>query len=158
MKRLHIHISVDAIEPSTAFYSALFGADPTVVKDDYVKWEIEDPHINLAISDREGFETGINHVGIQAGSEAELEDLHARLDAAEIASAPEKDAHCCYANGNKHWTKDPSNVIWEMFHTLSDAPTYGDDSGPDMSKPQEAKLSGAKPAFSGPPSVGLSCC
>ena len=35
MKRLHVHVSVADLERSTAFYSTLLGAAPSVAKDDY---------------------------------------------------------------------------------------------------------------------------
>jgi catechol 2,3-dioxygenase-like lactoylglutathione lyase family enzyme len=38
MKRLHVHVSVDDLAGSIRFYSALFGAGPTVAKPDYAKW------------------------------------------------------------------------------------------------------------------------
>jgi hypothetical protein len=34
MKRLHVHVSVDDLAASTRFISTLFGAAPTVIKDD----------------------------------------------------------------------------------------------------------------------------
>ena len=48
MKRLHVHVSVDDLAQSTRFYSTLFAAEPTVVKDDYVKWMLDDPRVNFA--------------------------------------------------------------------------------------------------------------
>lgn len=130
MNRLHIHVSVETLEPSIAFYSALFGQQPTVLKDDYAKWEVDDPRVNFAISDRAANKPGVNHLGIQAESAEELDRLHERLGKADIASAPEEAAHCCYATGNKHWTQDPSAIVWEMFHTMSEAQTYGEDNAP----------------------------
>ncbi len=43
MKRLHVHVAVDNISTSIGFYSALFAAQPSVVKDDYAKWMLDDP-------------------------------------------------------------------------------------------------------------------
>ena len=130
MKRLHIHVSVAEINPAVAFYSSLFGKDPSVSKPDYAKWEVDDPLVNFAISERTGAAPGVNHLGIQAGRAEELAELEERLAKADIASAPEAEAHCCYAKGNKHWTSDPSNVVWEMFHTMEGATTYGEDNAP----------------------------
>jgi hypothetical protein len=50
MKRLHVHVSVEDLTRSIQFYSALFAAEPTVTKDDYAKWILEDPRVNFAIS------------------------------------------------------------------------------------------------------------
>ena len=52
MKRLHVHVSVEDIPHSIAFYSALFAAKPSVVKTDYAKWMLDDPRVNFAISTR----------------------------------------------------------------------------------------------------------
>ena len=52
MKRMHVHVSVANIENAVGFYSALFAAKPTVVKDDYAKWMLDDPRMNFAISTR----------------------------------------------------------------------------------------------------------
>ena len=83
MKRLHVHVSVDDMAQSTRFYSTLFAAEPTVVKDDYVKWMLDDPRVNFAISTRPGRTAGISHLGIQAEDEAELAEVYDRLARAE---------------------------------------------------------------------------
>jgi hypothetical protein len=50
MKRFHVHVAVDDLKQSIGFYSALFAAEPTVVKPDYAKWMLDDPRVNFAIS------------------------------------------------------------------------------------------------------------
>ncbi len=67
MTRFHVHLGVADLEQSIRFYSDLFGAPPSVRKDDYAKWMIEDPRGNFATSTRGG-ELGINHLGLQADS------------------------------------------------------------------------------------------
>ena len=52
MKRIHIHLAVTDLKASIGFYSALFAAEPTVVKSDYAKWMLGDPRVNFAISQR----------------------------------------------------------------------------------------------------------
>ena len=49
MKRMHVHIGVDNLDQSVRFYSALFAAEPTVLKPDYAKWMLDDPRVNLEI-------------------------------------------------------------------------------------------------------------
>jgi catechol 2,3-dioxygenase-like lactoylglutathione lyase family enzyme len=71
MKRLHIHVAVDDLDTAIGFYSTLFASEPDVVKPDYAKWMLDDPRVNFAISHR-GAKTGLNHLGIQVESEAEL--------------------------------------------------------------------------------------
>jgi catechol 2,3-dioxygenase-like lactoylglutathione lyase family enzyme len=48
MKRMHIHVAVDDIRQSVGFYSALFAAEPSVVKADYAKWMLDDARVNFA--------------------------------------------------------------------------------------------------------------
>src|SRR5271165_6886127 len=79
MKRLHVHIAVDDLERSIEFYSTLFGAVPTVHEYDYAKWMLDDPKVNLAISQHAGRPSGVDHLGIQVESDAELRALALRL-------------------------------------------------------------------------------
>lgn len=129
MKRLHVHIAVDDLAASIGFYSALFDAKPSVAKPDYAKWMLEDPNVNLAISQR-GSTAGIDHLGIQVESDAELRELAGRLKAAGEQTRDQEDATCCYAQSNKSWVNDPSGVRWETFFTFGDATTYGEDEPP----------------------------
>ena len=78
MKRLHVHVAVNDIPQSIGFYSALFAAQPTVVKSDYAKWMLDDPRVNFAISTR-GREPGLDHLGIQVEDAGELNEVYARL-------------------------------------------------------------------------------
>ena len=144
MKRLHVHISVDDLDASKRFYAAMFDQPPSVEKDDYAKWDLDDPSVNLAISQRGARAAGLNHLGIQAETEIELAELQTRLQSAEVAMLDEKDAHCCYAHGNKHWTTDPSDLVWEMFHTMETAKTYGDDFAPETVTPASPRPKNAR--------------
>lgn len=130
MKRMHIHIAVNEMADSIAFYSTIFGEIPTVERDDYAKWEVDEPAINFAISNR-GHTSGINHLGIQVESEAELKEIADRLDEAEITSSTQQGASCCYAHSNKHWAMDPQGIAWESFHTLGDIAIFGEDTKSD---------------------------
>jgi len=149
MKRLHLHVKTHDLPAATRFYSALFDMPPTVEKDDYVKWMVEDPRINFAVSPTKINKPGINHVGIQVESDEELAEMKTRLENADLASRPEMGTNCCYANSNKHWTLDPQNVVWEMFHTMGEAKVYGNDHG--MSEKLVEAFEGAEE-----PKVG--CC
>ena len=78
MKRLHVHVAVDDLQHSIGFYSALFAAQPSVIKSDYAKWMLDDPRVNFAISAR-GRTAGLDHLGIQVEDKAELNEVYARL-------------------------------------------------------------------------------
>ena len=126
MKRLHVHVAVHDLQQSIRFYSTLFAAQPTVTKEDYAKWQLDDPRVNFAVSTR-GKKAGLDHLGIQAENEAELEEIGTRLAQADVALTPQKGASCCYAKSDKYWTLDPQGIAWESFHTLDSVPVYGED-------------------------------
>jgi catechol-2,3-dioxygenase len=125
MKRMHLHISVEDLGSSIAFYNTLFGTTPAVQKPDYAKWMLNDPLVNFAISQR-GAKIGLDHVGIQVDSDEELAEIKSRLDAADMSITTQKGTTCCYAKSNKHWVQDPSGIAWETYHTLDNAPTFND--------------------------------
>ena len=67
MSRLHLHVSVSDLDQAVGFYSTLFNARPSVIKDDYAKWSLDDPSVNFAISAR-ARAAGVDHIGIQVDS------------------------------------------------------------------------------------------
>ena len=150
MKRFHVHVAVNDLSKSIAFYSAMFGEQPGVVKPDYAKWMLEDPRINFAISNR-GQAPGVNHLGLQAEDDAELEAIHANLQKADTSVLSEKGAHCCYAKSDKYWVTDPQGIAWESFRSLGSIPLFAG---------AEAELSAAEqPASCGSGEVSAaSCC
>ena len=131
MKRFHVNVSVSDLADSVRFYNALFGEEPTVLKDDYAKWMLEDPRVNFAIS-QSSRSSGVNHVGLQVDSKDELAEVQARLDAAEEETFKQADANCCYAQSSKTWARDPDNVAWETFVTHGSITHYGNDNVPGM--------------------------
>ena len=126
MKRLHVHVGVEELDRSIAFYSSLFGAEPSLVKPDYAKWMLDDPRVNFAISAGQHPAKGIQHLGVQAESIGELGEVYGRLKSAERPVLEEGRTTCCYAKSEKSWIADPDGVVWEAFFTDGQATTYGD--------------------------------
>lgn len=126
MKRLHLHVSVPDLAAAVRFYETLFDAPPNVVKADYAKWMLDDPKVNFAISAR-GHAVGVDHVGVQTDSAAELAELAGRLKAAGADTFDQSAASCCYAVSDKSWVTDPAGVRWETFFTHGEATAYGED-------------------------------
>lgn len=126
MKRFHVHVGVADLNASVAFYSGLFGSAPTVMKDDYAKWMLDDPRINFAISQKDGAAKGIEHLGLQVEDQAELTEVYGRLKTAKGPVLEEGATTCCYARSEKSWIADPDGVVWEAFLTTGDSTVYGD--------------------------------
>jgi hypothetical protein len=158
MKRLHVHVAVDDLAVSTRFYSALFAAEPSVVKPDYAKWMLEDPRVNFSISMR-GRAAGLDHLGIQVEDAAELQEVYGRLKAAERPVYEEGATTCCYAKSEKSWIADPSGLAWETFLTSGESTVYGDSVDLEAVKaPSSSRCAPAPVATPVAKASKASCC
>lgn len=131
MKRMHLHISVNNLQQAISFYSELFDAQPSVTKEDYAKWMLDDPYINFAVS-TQGKTLGLDHLGIQVEEEGELNSLRERLKKADLTLFSEGETVCCYAKSDKSWLEDPAGIAWEAYHTMGEANYFKED---DNTKP-----------------------
>jgi catechol 2,3-dioxygenase-like lactoylglutathione lyase family enzyme len=161
LRRFHVNLSVNDLSESIRFYTALFAMEPTVRKEDYAKWMLEDPRINFAIAQR-GQASGVNHLGFQVDSAEELTAMRAQLRRADQALIEQTGAACCYANSDKYWITDPEGIAWETFHTLNAIPIYGAD--PDIA-PETGACCAPLTAIANDPcgepevaSAGRACC
>lgn len=134
MKRLHVNLAVSNLDRSIDFYSTLFGAAPSVVKSDYAKWMLDDPRVNFAITAR-GHAPGVDHLGIQVETEAELAEVQRRLNAADGPVRDQGAVTCCYAQSEKSWITDPQGVSWEAFLTSGASETFGDETEKPVAAP-----------------------
>ena len=158
MKRFHVHVSVNDLAQSVRFYSKIFGAAPTVEKDDYAKWMLDDPRINFAISER-GDKPGVNHLGLQVDAAEELAALRQQIAAAEIAAEDEPAAECCYARSDKYWIQDPQGIAWEAFHSQGTIELYdGSACGVDAACGTAAGGCCADDKASRPAAPARACC
>jgi catechol 2,3-dioxygenase-like lactoylglutathione lyase family enzyme len=155
MKRLHVHVAVSDLPRSIGFYSALFAAQPSVVKPDYAKWMLDDPRVNFAISTR-GREPGLDHLGIQVENPGELNEVYARLREAGGTVIEQGQTACCYAKSEKSWIDDPAGISWETFLTSEGSTNYGD------SFDRDARIAHQKaccvPQSAPAPKTASACC
>lgn len=158
MKRLHMHVGVADLDKSIAFYTTLFGAEPTTVKPDYAKWMLEDPRVNFAISMRDGAVKGIEHVGLQVEDAAELAQVYDRLKAADRPVIEEGATTCCYAKSEKSWIADPDGVMWEAFLTQGESTTYGTSPELEQLASQSAASGACCTPQAAPAPAKTSCC
>ena len=158
MKRMHIHVAVEDIPRSVHFYSAMFAAQPTIVKDDYAKWMLDDPRVNFAISTH-GAKPGLDHLGIQVESESELHEVYGRLRNADAPVLEEGETTCCYAQSEKSWIADPQGISWETFLTTGESTTYGNSRSAGVeSVPTAGAAAQSCCAPSIKPAAATACC
>ena len=120
MKRFHVHLVVDDLDESIAFYNKLFDTPPSRVESDYAKWMVDEPPVNFAISSNEG-RAGIHHLGIEVDSADALGTLAVSASRAASGAVQENaGASCCYSVSDKHWVADPQGVLWEHFRSLEE--------------------------------------
>ena len=157
MNRLHVHVGVKDLDQSVRFYSTLFAAEPTVRKDDYAKWMIDDPRVNFAVSAGRHAVKGIEHLGIQAESGEELGEVYGLLKAADRPVLEEGATTCCYARSEKSWISDPDGIIWEAFFTDGEATVYGDSPALGAVSASAAGDACCAPAMTAAPDCKSSC-
>ena len=162
MKRFHVHIGVADLDQSIAFYSGLFGQQPSVTKPDYAKWMLDDPRVNFAISAKDGATKGIEHLGLQVEDQGELAQVYAALEAAGRPVLEEGATTCCYAKSEKSWIADPDGVVWEAFLTTGDSTVYG--AAPELEQLASANAAAGSccapqaPAAAPQATNGAGCC
>ena len=161
MKRFHVHIRVEDLSASVAFYEHLFSATPTRLETDYAKRMLDDPRVNFAISTRGG-KPGLDHLGFQTDTSEELVQLKVQANNADMRMIDEGETSCCYTQSDKHWITDPQGIAWEHFHTLGNIPVFNENqavnaSGSACCASPTAKPASATSACCGPASSS-SCC
>ena len=152
MKRLHVSFTVADLDRSVAFYSTLFGSEPTVCHDDYAKWMLDDPRVNFVIETKGG-ELGFSHAGIQVETAEALAPLFERLKNAEAPYLPEGMTTCCYHKSEKSRTADPDGVMWEAFYTHHETEERG--TGADT---EVAAAAQEVPDLTSAPMHSAGCC
>jgi hypothetical protein len=117
--RIHMSIFVRSLKESVAFYELFFGQPPTKLRDDYAKFEVIEPPLNLALSQERVPTKGgfVNHMGIQVKSSDVVLRAKERFIAAGFHVEEEVATACCYSVQTKIWVGDPDGNRWEWFVT-----------------------------------------
>ncbi len=125
--KLHVSMRVENLDTAITFYSALFNQAPLIHKENYAKWDVQDPAVNFVVEagHKEG---GLDHLGIQVASQEELDPLVDRMRGTERPFLDKECTTCCYAKMDKAWVKGVADEKWEAFLTHShDEDEYGED-------------------------------
>lgn len=119
--RFHTSLPVTDIDATIDFYRVLLGTEPAKTRVDYAKFLWRDG-LNISFhKSPEGVEKLRSiHLGFQLDSQAELDEAHARLEAAGLLSSKRETSICCYANQDKFWVKDPNGYEWELYFLVED--------------------------------------
>src|SRR5262245_2370851 len=136
--RFHLSLNVTELNRSVAFYRILFGMEPAKLRNDYAKFELDDPPLVLSLEPTPRPVGGpLNHLGFRLSDSAALVAMQERLERAGIRSQREEGVECCYARQTKFWVQDPDQTLWEIYTLEEDL----DHRGPGQTR--EAMLPSA---------------
>ena len=126
MKRLHVHVAVENLDASIQFYSHLFAAEPTVRKDDYAKWMLEDPRVNFAISTRRHGARAYVTLAFRSRTGSNW-PMSTAACSAQMDQCSNREPPMLLREEREGWISDPQGVKWETFLTTGESTTYGCD-------------------------------
>lgn len=122
IKRMHVAVNCSDLDKSLAFYSSFFGTEPTKVKDNYAKFELDNPALHFSLNVRPFDKNGVlNHLGFQVDNTEDVLAMGERLRQANLLLIDEMNTTCCYAVQDKVWVYDPDGNAWEIFYTKEDS-------------------------------------
>jgi catechol 2,3-dioxygenase-like lactoylglutathione lyase family enzyme len=119
--RVHMALTVANLERSRTFYETLLGVPSTKVRPGYIRFEPEDPSVNLTLNEVEKVDRThqpTRHYGVQAKSTQAVQDAISRFTMAGITTAVEENMPCCYAVQDKVRAADPEGNQWGIFVVL----------------------------------------
>ncbi|MFC4769527.1 ArsI/CadI family heavy metal resistance metalloenzyme [Effusibacillus consociatus] len=120
--RMHVAVNVTNLEANLKFYRAFFGAEPTKVKGNYAKFELNNPPLHFSMNVRAYEKNGVlNHMGFQVENTEAVLAVKERLQQAGLMPLDEMGTTCCYAVQDKIWVHDPEGNAWEIFYTKEDS-------------------------------------
>ena len=131
MSRVQLALRVADLEGSIAFYSKLFGAEPSKRRPGYANFALAEPPLKLVLLEGQpGEPTRMDHLGVEVATTDEVTAATARLAAEGLATATEEDTACCYAVQDKVWVTGPGDEPWEVYVVKADSGILGGDSIP----------------------------
>lgn len=122
IKRMHVAVNCTNLETSVNFYRSFFNADPIKVKENYAKFELDQPALHFSLNVRPFEKKGVlNHLGFQVDHTEDVLAMGERLRENHLLTIDEMNTTCCYAVQDKVWVYDPDGNAWEIFHTKEDS-------------------------------------
>ncbi|MEM7341030.1 MAG: ArsI/CadI family heavy metal resistance metalloenzyme [Actinomycetota bacterium] len=125
MARFQLSLNVDDVEEAVSFYSRLFGVGPAKHRPGYANFVVADPPMKLIVIEHEGEPGTINHVGIEHDDSTAVARETARIAELDLPVHVDDPHTCCFATQEKAWTRDPSDVLWEIYTVTEDTSHFG---------------------------------
>lgn len=130
MSRVQLALRVGDLAGSVAFYSKLFGDEPTKLRPGYANFSIAEPPMKLVLLEGEhGQDTVLDHLGIESEGTEQVANAADRLRSFGLFTEVEQDTTCCYARQDKVWVHAPGREPWEVYVVKADSATFGATTG-----------------------------
>lgn len=113
--RPHLSLDVRNVVASVEFYQKVFGVAPQKQTEDYAKFDVRAPALNLSLVSSTGRISSVNHFGIEVESIDEVAVWKQRLQDQGLIEKVEENVACCFARQDKLWFSDPDGNAWEVF-------------------------------------------
>jgi catechol 2,3-dioxygenase-like lactoylglutathione lyase family enzyme len=120
--RIQLALNVRDLDRAVDYYSRLFGVGPHKRRPGYANFAIEDPALKLVLFEKGSARERINHLGVEAQTQTELDAAIERLSEVGLAERTEEKSTCCHATQNKVWSREPEGLVWEWYHITDDQP------------------------------------
>ncbi|MCM3717567.1 ArsI/CadI family heavy metal resistance metalloenzyme [Fictibacillus phosphorivorans] len=148
IQRMHVAVNCTNLKKSLEFYKNFFGQEPAKVRENYAKFEIDEPGLHFSLNVRPFEKEGVlNHLGFQVNNTEDVLAMGGRLRSAGLLLIDKMDTTCCYAVQDKVWVHDPDGNAWEIFYTKEDSEFESAGDARDLSlccappqKPQTIQL------------------
>ena len=119
--KAHLALNVRNVVKSTEFYQKMLGIEPSKVRTGYVKFDVQNPPLNLTLNEVAFNERGaLSHLGIQVASTEDVLAMREKWADSGLVTRDEMQTNCCYATQDKTWVRDPDGNEWEVFVVLKD--------------------------------------
>ena len=124
---MHVGLKVSDIDEAVAFYSKMFGQEPSLQRPDYAKWMLDDPFLNFSVDLHGDGPAGTAHFGMQQPDPQALAAARSKVDGAGLPRDDQDDLVCGYQLQHKSWVFGPDGEAWEMFFTegVAEGESYG---------------------------------
>ncbi len=123
MSRVQLALDVTDIDEAVRFYSKLFATAPAKVRPGYANFAVSDPPLKLVLVQDPSRAPGLDHLGVEVQTTAEVAAASTRLAAEGIPTTVEDEVTCCCAVQDKVWVDGPDGEPWEIYTVLADAET-----------------------------------
>ena len=139
--KMHISLYVKDIDKTVEFYNKFFEQDAAKVKEDYAKYDLDNPGLIISFVKNESrVNPDYGHLGFVVESLEQVKDKMEKVKQNGLEVLEEFGTNCCYANQDKFWVTDPDGNQWEVYSFNSDVefndPKYAEESASACCSPQ----------------------